>query len=143
LTRDLEPLFRKAREAHKSVRESWNEHYPKMGLQYKNTTIYEQHLDNFRSRNRLIDEKIDPVIDDLKHGDRRSLTMALAYLAVPDRYFRSGYKKEVICQTLKHIQLSVDEQSMVRLIWGEVERALSEREKKKFRQLLAVLAGIE
>ncbi|QQS18725.1 hypothetical protein IPL68_01420 [Candidatus Saccharibacteria bacterium] len=58
------------------------------------------------------------------------MEIALAYLAVPDRYFRSGYNKEAIIKALKHIELSQDFKDTISHIWQTTESSLGEREKK-------------
>jgi hypothetical protein len=136
MAKELSPLFQQAREAHEQFTKDWNENFPKLDLAYKETDLYKKRLEEMRQAEYQIENKILPIIIELKRGEIANIEFALAYLAVADRYFRSGYNKEAIIKALKHIELSADKKAVIKNIWQTTEPSLGGHEKKEFIKLM-------
>jgi hypothetical protein len=104
----LAPLFAAAENADQEFHRAWKEGCNEFGyVRYKQTERYSETLDRFREATRSVDEVISTAYAQARLGDATQLPTLFAYIALPGRYFRSGYQRAGIWRLLK--RLSLDE----------------------------------
>ena len=113
----LTPLFTAAANADKEFHAAWAEGTGEVGIgRYKQTDRYEQTLGRFHAARRVIDEIVSTALMQAKLGDQTQLPTLFAYLALPGRYFRSGYQRAAIWHFVKRLPLDGEQSRMLREI---------------------------
>ena len=79
------------------------------------------------------------IVDGVRRGDLRSVELAVRFLELDRRYFRSGYQKEVISKCLGRVELSPDQRLRIehaaRIALDDTKRP--GREKRAWFRILA------
>lgn len=108
--RRLAPLFEAAKQADNEFHQAWDEGCSQMGfVEYKKTDQYLHKLNAFHNATARIDEIISTAFLHAKLGDLEQLPCLIAYLALPGRYFRSGYQRANIWRFLKKLPLNEEQ----------------------------------
>jgi len=106
-TQYLTPLFTAAERADREFRQAWKEGLARLGTdRYKQTERCRETLERFHDTRQIIDEIVSTVLAEAKRGDFAQLPRLFAYIALPGRYFRSGYQRAAIWRFLKQLPLS-------------------------------------
>lgn len=81
-------------------------------------------LDRFRQTTRTIDRIVADAFTEAKKGDHSKLPSLFAYLALPGRYFRSGYQRADIWRFVKKLPLDEEQRNILcRIILSQIETA--------------------
>jgi hypothetical protein len=147
----LAPLFEAAEIADREFHEARKEAVATLSVgQYKNTERYRQTLDRFYEATQAIDRMISTALVQAKLGDSAQLPALFAYLALPGRFFRSGYQRANIWRFLKKVSLDEQQSDILRGIvlrqietagpeFVEICRAAARLDSSEFRQNLNTL----
>ncbi len=121
----LAPLFEAAKQADIEFHQAWDEGCSQMGfIEYKKTDQYLQKLNAHHNATNCIDEVISTALLHAKLGDLEQLPTIFAYLALPLRYFRSGYQRANIWRYLKKLPLNEEQSDILReIILCQIEAA--------------------
>jgi len=121
----LAPLFTAAADADREFHTAWKEGIAELGFaRYKQTDRYGQTLDRFQLATRTIDELVSVAFIQAKLGDQTQFPVLFAYLALPGRYFRSGYQRATIWRFVKRLFLDEEQSCILRdIIFRQVETA--------------------
>jgi hypothetical protein len=121
----LAPLFAAAETADKEFHNSWNDSCKTMDFrQYKQSQRYVDTLDHFHEARRAIDNIILTAIIQARLGDLEQLPTLFAYIALPGRYFRSGYQRANIWRFLKRLCLDDRQVDLLRdIVLRQIETA--------------------
>ena len=123
--RSLAPLFEAAMQADIEFHQAWDKGCLQMGfVEYKKTDQYLQKLNAFHNATACIDGIISTALLHAKLGDLERLPSLIAYLALPGRYFRSGYQRANIWRFLKKLPLNEEQADILReIVLCQVEAA--------------------
>jgi hypothetical protein len=111
--RRLAPVFAAAANADREFHAGWKDGLARLGAgRYKETDQYEYTLDHFHESSRVIDQIVEAAFSEVQTGRYSHLATLFAYIALPGRYFRSGYQRARIWRFLKGLCLD-DEQADV------------------------------
>jgi hypothetical protein len=121
----LTPLFTAAADADKEFHAAWRAGTAELGIaRYKQTDRYEQTLNRFHAARGMIDEIVSTAFIQAKLGDDTQFSTLFAYLALPGRYFRSGYQRAVIWHFVKRLPLDEEQSRILReIVLRQVETA--------------------
>ena len=107
--RRLAPLFAAAANADREFHAGWKEGLVRLGVgRYKQTEQYRRTLDRFNQSRQLIDHILATALSEAKAGKGTHLATLFAYLALPGRYYRSGYERASIWRFLKRLAYNLD-----------------------------------
>ncbi len=121
----LGPLFASAENANKDFHRAWKEGIAKLGIgRYKQTEDYGQRLEHYRATRQTIDAVVSAAFTQAKAGDQSQLPTLFAYIALPGRYFRSGYRRADIWRFLKRLSLDEEQSDILRgIVLRQIETA--------------------
>ena len=83
---------------------------------------------------------IENAFDKIKKGDHAWISQAILYLEVDPFYFRSGYFKEKILDTLKSAPLNIEEKSRIQKMLIGIIKKCFRREMKYYGKLAKTVA---
>ena len=83
---------------------------------YKQTEQYRDTLERFNESRRVVDQIIATAFSEARAGNHTHLAKLFAYLALPGRYFRSGYQRAKIWRFLKRLSLDDERADVLREI---------------------------
>jgi hypothetical protein len=148
----LAPLFAAAEKADKEFHQAWEEGCAKMGFwQYKQTERYGRTLTCFHDARQAIDKIVLTSFMQAKLGDLSQLPSLFAYIALPGRYFRSGYHRADIWRFVKKLPLDRVQTDILRGIilrqivtagpeFREMSCAASKIDSAELREKVSILA---
>jgi hypothetical protein len=136
----LGPVFAAAEKADKEFHQAWKEGLAKVGAgQYKQTDRYRDTLERFHAATRIIDEIVLTAFVQARLGDLAQLPSLFAYIALPGRYFRSGYQRAGIWRFLKKLPLDEEQSGVLRgIVLRQIETAGPE-----FREISQIVSIID
>ena len=137
----LEPKFKEANEAHRLLNSRITYNYRRNGQAYEVPFDRDKSLSLFMKKTQLANSLINPALDELKSGEYRGLPRIFAYLAIKDKYFRSGYKKEKICRALKKANFNEEQKLLLEEIIIK-NLGFAGREFKSISSLIPKVTGI-
>lgn len=122
--RRLGPLFAAAEDADRDFHAGWKEGLARPGVQrYKQTEQYRHTLERFNASRQVIDQVLATALSEARAGKCMHLATLFAYLALPGRYYRSGYQRAGVWRFLKRLSLDEEQAQVLR---GIVLRQLAE-----------------
>jgi hypothetical protein len=111
----LAPLFAAAANADRGFHEAWKEGVAKIGsVKYKKTERYIETLEQFHAARQAVDRILSTAFTEAKLGDSVRLPTLFAYVAIPGRYFWSGYQRAQIWRFLKKLALDEEQLAILR-----------------------------
>ena len=111
----LAPLFAAAEKADREFNAGWEDGLARLGFQrYKQTEQYSQTLDCFKRSVQMVDQIVMTALEEAKAGKYTHLAALFAYVALPGRYFRSGYLRARIWRFLKQAPLDDEQAQLLR-----------------------------
>jgi hypothetical protein len=131
----LSPIFAAADESDREFHQAWKLGVAKLGVsRYKQTETYNGTLDRWHAATRAIDRIVATAFAQTRLGDLSQLPILFAYIAMPGRYYRSGYQRADIWRLLKRLTLDEEKSGILyRIILHQVESAGPEfREMSRF-----------
>jgi hypothetical protein len=82
-------------------------------VRYKQTDHYRHTLNRFHESTQAINKIVSVALNQAKAGSHMQLSTLFAYIAVPGRYFRSGYQRARIWRFVKRLSLDAEEASVL------------------------------
>jgi hypothetical protein len=121
----LMPLLAAAEKADKDFHTNWKVGLQEFGaIRYKQTDRYRQTLNRFQQATQAIDKIVSVAFTQAKVGDHTQVPILFAYIALPDRYFRSGYQRASIWRFVKRLPLNEEHSRILRgIVLRQVEAA--------------------
>lgn len=121
----LTPLFTAAERADREFHKAWKEGCRELGcFAYKQTDRYGCTLDRFHLATQGIDGVVSAAFIQAKLGDETQTPTLFAYIALPGRYFRSGYRRADIWRYLKKCLADEEQIGILRkIVLHQIEKA--------------------
>jgi len=146
----LIPLCQEAHDQGNRFNEAWEKGIKQEGIKYKERVEYKELLQDWKKSFSHIYNKIFLIIKKLKNDDLSEIDVAMAFLKIDIRFFRSGYLKEDLCKALKHIKFSEDYKKIIQDIiinqfsikgreFGEFGRLAIKVQDKEFEERISQL----